>query len=196
MSFNYTFENMGRIGLDATDNTQRTVANSKYSEYMLSGFNSGVGLSSHVDFATQQPNIMFSGTARGTGLNGSVVDFDSLLMIKKEQTRALEKLQLFQRPFVTVPYLGRGSCNPDVESQLLHGEMITDRKSVATLADKTMSDYRTYASDDQMTARVNDPKNWVEEAALEGWVRGGVNSRYMANDETVKKEHRPRDRSF
>ena len=196
MSFNYTFENMGRIGLDSTDNTQRTVANSKYSEYMLSNYNGGVGLSSHVDFATQQPNIMFSGTARGTGLNGSVVDFDSLLMIKKEQDRALEKLQLFQRPFATVPYLGRGSCNPDVESQLLHGEMITDRKSVATLADKTMSDYRTYASDDQMTARVNDPKNWVEEAALEGWVRGGVNSRYMANDENLKKEHRPMDRSF
>jgi hypothetical protein len=196
MSFNYTFENMGRIGLDSTDNTQRTIANSKYSEYMLSDYNSSLGLSSHVDFATQQPNIMFSGIAHGSGLNGSVVDFDSLLMINKEQSRSLEKLQLFQRPFVTVPYLGRGSCNPDVESQLLHGEMVSDRKSVSTIMEKSMAGYSTYASDDNMVSRVNDPKNWVEESALEGWVRGGINSRYMAGDENLKKEHRPFDKSF
>ena len=196
MSFNYTFENMGRIGLDSTDNTQRTIANSKYSEYMLSDYNSSLGLSSHVDFATKQPNIMFSGIAHGSGLNGSVIDFDSLLMINKEQSRSLEKLQLFQRPFVTVPYLGRGSCNPDVESQLLHGEIVSDRKSVSTIMEKSMAGYSTYASDEHMVSRVHDPKNWVEESALEGWVRGGINSRYMSGDENLKKEHRPFDKSF
>ena len=193
---NYFFDNLGRIGADETDNTQRTTSNTKFSNYMLSNYQNEFLSNSHVNFAVQQPNIMFSGIIHGKGLSGSVVDFDSQLLIKTENERPLEKLQLMQRPFITVPYLGRGSCNPTLESQLQQGEIVSDKKSVNTISEKTFSQYTIYHSDDKMVQRANDPSHYIEEFALDGWIRGGMASREMSTDYNLKNTHRPSDRSF
>lgn len=176
----YFFNNMGRIGNDDTDRTQKTMLNTRYSNYMLSNYASDVATDSHVLFATQQPSVMFSGVAHGGGLSGSVIDNDSLLLIKKKEDRPLERLQLMQRPFATVPYMGRGYGNPNVESQLQQGEMVTDRKSVSTIMEKTFTDYTLFVSDLDMANRVQNFN--VEETAMEGWVRGGIASRELSYD--------------
>jgi len=175
----YFFNNMGRIGNDETDKTQKTMLNTRYSNYMLSNYSSDITSDSHVLFATQQPSVMFTGVAHGGGLNGSVIDFDSRLMIKKTEGRPLEKLQLMQRPFLTVPYMGRGYGNPNIESQLQQGEMVSDKKSVSTVMEKSFAtDYSLFVSDADMASRVQNFH--VEESAMDGWVRGGVASREMS----------------
>jgi len=184
---NYFFDKAGRIGADETDNTQRTVSNTKFANYMLSNYVSETLSNSHVQFATQQPSVMFSGTTLGKGLNGSIIDVDSLLLLNSENERPLEKLQLMQRPFVTVPYLGRGSCDPSLESQLLQGEIVSEKKSASTLSEKSLSGYTIYPSDDNMVQRVQNPKNTIEEAALNGWVRGGAASREMSGDSSFRR---------
>ena len=146
---------------------------------------------SHVNFATNQPAVMFSGIARGTGLIGSAVEAESILKLKTEQDHAVEKLQLFQRPFATVPYLGRGSCDPTIESQLLLGEMVSDKKSASTIMDKSFAKYALYPTDKKMEDRVTNAANNVEEAALDGWVRGGMTTREMSNNDIMKKNNRP-----
>jgi len=173
----YFFNNMGRIGDDETDKTQKTLTNTRYSNYMLSNFTSDMDSGSHVVFATQQPSMMFSGIAHGAGLSGSVIDNDSLLLIKKKEDRPLERLQLMQRPFATVPYMGRGYGNPNIESQLQQGEMVSNRKSVSTITDKS-SDYSLFASDQDMVSYMDNFD--VEETAMNGWVRGGAPSREMS----------------
>jgi hypothetical protein len=193
---NYFFDRMGRIGADTTDNTQRTVSNTKFANYMLSNYY-GENLSdSHVNFATQQPNVMFSGITWGKGLSGSVIDVDSLLLINSEKERPLEKLQLMQRPFATVPYLGRGSCNPTIESQLQQGEIVSDKKSVSTIMEKSFCGYTLFPSDDSMVQKANDASNKVEELAMNGWVRGGMASREMAADTDFRKNSRPNDSGY
>ena len=193
---NYFFNSTDRIGSDMTDNTQRNSSNVRFANYMLSSFNNDNLSDSHVNFATQQPSVMFSGIAHGSGLNRNVIDVDSLLTLKTDNERPLEKLQLFQRPFATVPYLGRGSCNPTIESQLQQGEMISDRKSVSNVSEKSHSEYFLYSSDSKLSDRVKDTKYTVEESALDGWVRGGIASRELSNDELTKKSHRPSDKSY
>jgi hypothetical protein len=173
----YFFNNMGRIGDDETDKTQKTLLNTRYSNYMLSNFTSDIASDSHVVFATQQPSVMFNGIARGYGLNGSVVDSDSLLLLKKKEDRPLERLQLMQRPFATVPYMGRGYGNPNIESQLQQGEMVSDRKSVSTVVEKP-SNYSLFVSDEDMERNVQNYH--VEETVMDGWVRGGAPSREMS----------------
>lgn len=187
----YLFNNAGRIGADVTDQSQRNVYNTRFANHTLADYFSDKTTDSHVKFATKQPVVMFSGTTHGSGLHGSVVDDESMLHLKAEQDHSVEKLQLFQRPFVTVPYLGRGSCDPTLESQLLHGEMVTDRKSTSTIMDKSFSQYALYPTDKKMEDRVNNAANYVEEAALEGWVRGGMSTREMSTDEIMKKNNRP-----
>lgn len=163
----FTFNNMGRIGVDST---QRNMSNTRYAEYTTDAL---FGEDSHVQFATSAPTINFRGTVGG-GLPGSSVDFDSLLMIKADQQRAFEKLQLIQRPFATVPYLGRGAIDPALESQLRTGEAASERKSVSQASENT---YAEYPIMDSVKDRVTNPTFSVEESALDGWVRGGQASR-------------------
>ena len=163
----FLFNAMGRIGLDST---QRNLSNTRYAEYTLDGVHNG---DSYVQFATSAPTINFRGTVGG-GLPGSAVDFDSLLMIKAEQQRAFEKLQLVQRPFATVPYLGRGAIDPALESQLRQGEAASERKSESSGSEMTHVEYPIM---DSVKDRVTNPTFSVEEAALDGWVRGGQASR-------------------
>jgi len=163
----FLFNAMGRIGLDST---QRNLSNTRYAEYTLDDVQNS---DSYVQFATSAPTINFRGTVGG-GLPGSAVDFDSLLMIKAEQQRAFEKLQLVQRPFATVPYLGRGAIDPALESQLRQGEAASERKSESSSSETTHVEYPIM---DSVKDRVTNPTYSVEEAALDGWVRGGQASR-------------------
>ena len=162
----FLFNNISRIGFDES---QRTLSNTRYSNYTVDSL---FGDDSHVQFATSAPTINFRGTVGG--LPGSAVDFDSLLMIKADQQRAFEKLQLIQRPFATVPYLGRGAIDPALESQLRNGQSASERKSVSTAVETT---YVEYPIMDSVKDRVTNPTYSVEESALDGWVRGGQASR-------------------
>ena len=99
----------------------------------------------------------------------------------------MEKLQLFSRPFVTVPYLGKGSCDPALESRLQQGEPVTEKKSVSTIMEKSFGAYSLYPTDSKMENQVKDASHTVEEAAMEGWVRGGMSTREMTSDEQSRR---------
>jgi hypothetical protein len=185
------FNNMGHLGFDSVDETQKNVSNTRFATWTLSNYFSQNVSDGHVNFATEIPTVMFSGTALGPGINGSLVDVDSRLVINKEHERPLEKLSLVERPFLTVPYLGRGSCDPALESQLQQGEIVSDKKSVSTVMEKSFSNYSLYPLDSKMQEHVNNPANSVEELAMNGWVRGGMLTRNMSSDEDYKKNNRP-----
>ena len=187
----YTFNNTDRIGSDSTDQTQRNISNTQSSNYMLSDYFSKNLSDQHVKFAVQQPMMSFISLANGNGIGGHVVDNESNQLLKTEQERALEKLQLFERPFKTVPYLGRGSCDPALESQLQQGEMMGEKKSVSTIMEKSFADYSLYPTDNKMEKQVSDASHTVEEAALDGWIRGGASTRDMSTYESMKQNNRP-----
>jgi hypothetical protein len=166
------FNMMDRLGMDSS---RRNESNTKYATYMLDNQFGNSKSDDHVKFATMNPNINFRGTLGG--LPGSAVDYDSLLLIKTDQERSFERLQLHQRPFLTIPYLGRGATDPVMESRLLQGEVSTDKKSVSTIMDKPYTEQKDFPMMDSLKDRVSNPVFSVEEAALNGWVRGGQSSR-------------------
>jgi hypothetical protein len=179
-SFDYIFNKNDRIGLDQVDNTQRNLQNTRFATHMLSNYFSETIPKNDIAFASNQPTMVLNGVANGQGLNGNIIDYDSLLTIRTDQERPLDKLQLNPRPFVTVPYLGRGSCNPDLESQLLQGESVFEKKGVSTIMDKSFMKYTMYP--DMQGSAIHS--NMVEESALDGWVRGGIPTRDI-NDNIV-----------
>jgi hypothetical protein len=144
---------------------------------MLSSYFSESLTDDTINFASNQPTVNIYGLVSGDGLNGKIVDDDSELIINVRQERPLEKLQLMPRPFLTIPFLGRGSCSTDLESKLQQGENIYEKKSVSTIMDKSFMPYMTlYPTKDQEDRR-NDPKHQIEESALDNWVRGGASTR-------------------
>jgi hypothetical protein len=183
----YTFNNTARIGADSTDQSQRNGANTHYANYMLTDHFSSTLSDHHVQFAIQQPTMNFNGLANGNGIHNAAVDKESMLKLKPTEDRPLEKLQLFSRPFVTVPYLGRGSCDPALESQLQQGEPVTEKKSVSTIMEKSFGAYSLYPTDSKMENQVKDASHTVEEAAMEGWVRGGMSTRETPNSEIARR---------
>jgi hypothetical protein len=137
-SNDYYFYNIDSLKNDNIDKTQRNIMNTKFSNYYLGNYYSGQSSTNdnHVDFATQEPNIFFNGGPNGLPPR-SLIDIDSTLLIKTTEERSLEKLNLNARLFVTIPYLGRGSVDPDVESALLQGESSLQPKSVGTIMEKS-----------------------------------------------------------
>jgi hypothetical protein len=176
------FNGFDRIGSDQIDMPQKNLQNTRFTNYMLSPFTpSSSTENSHIDFATQNM-IISSGTARGRGISGSVIDTDSALMLSKEHERHYEKLQLNERLFKTVPYLGRGSCNPVLESQLLQGDVVSDKKSTSTVMDKSFLGYSMHILDDDMTGKTTNADHLIQEMALKDWMRGGGSARDEAHE--------------
>ena len=186
----YLFNNLGRIGADSTDATQRNLSNTRYANYVLYDYNGGGDTrAQHVDFAVQQPTLMFTGMAHGAGLSGSEVQVESDLFFRDRVTRSDHKLSLYSRPFVTVPYLGRGWADPSIESHLQQGQNVRDMKSVATIMENSFMSRALYPVDDI-------PKNdmvlhqsrgqAIDDLVMNGWVNGGVDSRILTHDEMKK----------
>jgi hypothetical protein len=174
---NYTFHQSGRLGNDTSDQSQKTMQNNTYLNAVLSNYHPETSSNQHIDFATNYPGIMANTSARGNGLGMFSIENESNLLWKSEGQRPLEKLQLYPRSFLTVPYLGRGSCDPTLESQLFQGENVRGKKSVSTVMEQNFMPLDKYPLDDDKRAFANNAKYSVEELALDGWVRGGKSTR-------------------
>ena len=174
--------NTGRIGLDTSVQSQRDTLNTKHQDYYTSNYFTDPAAGRHIDFASAFPTM----TTAGSNLGGSVVDESSKLAFSGvEQTRSLEKLQNQTRAFITIPYLGRGSCDPKLETQLLQGERSNEKKSVGTIMSKSFMDYRTNPADEQAL-----PENRLEDLAMNGWVRGGEITRKIGGDDHYSQKSR------
>jgi hypothetical protein len=92
------------------------------------------------------------------------------------------KIDLFQRPFATVPYLGRGSVDPVLEAQIQQGELFTNKRSITRLPEKSYLKYTNTPLLPDIKERLSNPSYCVESVASDGWIRGGIPSRELTRD--------------
>lgn len=179
---NFTFDNLSRIGDDVCYQDQETVQNIQACNYTLQNyFADDCTMRKPIDLATTQPGIMYNGPS-GVGSGGCVVDASSKLLLGGLVTHPRCKIDLFQRPFATVPYLGRGSVDSILESQIQQGELLTNKRSVTRLPEKSYLKYTSTPLLSDIKDRVTNPAYCVEGVASEGWIRGGVPSRELTRD--------------
>jgi hypothetical protein len=57
--------------------------------------------------------------------------------------------------------------------------------------EKSFAPYSLYPTDSKMEERVNNASSVVQEAALDGWLRGGMTTRDMSMDPKMKQNNRP-----
>jgi len=175
----YKFHQSDRIGNDQSDRSQSNIQSSAYLNSVISNYSSDKMSNTSINFATQYPGMMSSGTIGGLGLGGTRIEDESNLLLKNDSQRPLEKLQLFPRTFLTVPYLGKGSCDPTLESQLMQGENVRGKKSVSTVMEQNFNPLDKYPLDENKRSKASEAKYSIEELALDGWVRGGQATREM-----------------
>lgn len=175
----FTFENMSRINNDECCISQTDIQNSGYANYMLQNyFASDCSMKTPISLATSQPGVFYSG-GYNVGAGGCNIDNSSELQIGSIQTNSKCRLDLFHRPFATVPYLGRGSVNPVMEAQIQQGEMLVNKRSVNNLSEKSYIKYYQTPLLASVKERMN---NSVVSDSEHGYTRGGIPSRELTRD--------------
>ena len=181
----YTFDNMSRMGDDECNLSQRNVQNAEFGSYPLQNyFIQYCGMKKPIEFATSQPNVFFNGGfGNSCGAGGCNINSDSNLKIGSIQTHPKCRISLYQRPFVTVPYLGRGPHHPLLESKLQQGTYMTNTKSCnATSEISFFHQYEDLVP--SLKATIQNPSNLVESSAAKGWIRGGLPTRDLVRDQS------------
>jgi hypothetical protein len=185
----YTFENMSRIGLDSCCVDQDTIQDIASCNYMTTNyFATDCSMKKPIDLATSQPGVMYNG-GYGSGAGGCNINESSNLQIGTIQTHPRCRIDLFHRPFATVPYLGRGSVNPIMESQIQQGEQIVNKKSTNPLTEINFIKYYQTPLLPAVQQRINNPANQIESVASDGWIRGGIPSRELTRDNDYFNKH-------
>ena len=178
--YDYNFYQTARIGDDKTDVSQRTLQNSEYANYLLDTFRPAGPMASPIDFATSQPNINFKGSHQ-ISVGGSNIDESSQLLLSN-MSKPKCRISLNQRPYSTVPYLGRGKCDAVLESQIQQGDFAFNKKSINPSSEVSYLQYSQTPMLPMLKATICNPANLVESSAAEGWIRGGLPSRELARD--------------
>ena len=188
-TYNYTFDRLTRLGDDTCYNTERTKQNTSFGSYTTTNyFVQYCGLKQPIKFATQQPGVFVNGGFGNSGAGGCNIDVDSDMTIGTIQTHPKARISLFERPFATVPYLGRGPCRPVEESRLQQGDYITNKKSCNTISELEYENQYVPLIP-SLKATITNPNNLVEGVAAKGWIRGGLPSRELVRDRDYLQSH-------
>ena len=117
----------------------------------------------------------------GFGANNADIDAESVLKNQPEfkNNRCLIRAQA--RPFLSVPFMGAGRGNSDVESMLLHAEQVRQGKECGTISEKGF-DGVFEPLIKTVRDNIQEPKHLVQEVAANGWIRGGIPSRAYVRD--------------
>lgn len=188
--YDYTFNNLTRLGSDECDKSQRNVQNANASNYMLNQFRPECPMKSSFELALSQPNVNYRGSHQ-MGIGGCNVDESSELLLSS-LSRPRCKLSLLQRPYASVPYLGRGRSDVVLESQIQQGDLANNRKSITKLTEVSHMKYSNTPMIPSLKSNITNPANLIEGVAAEGWIRGGLPSRDLVkdNDHTNSKKNR------
>jgi hypothetical protein len=177
---NFNFYQTSRLGDDKTDLSQRTLQNSDYANYLLDSFRPSCPMNSAIDFATSQPNVNYKGSYNISVGGSNIAESSKLLINDLSKTKC--RISLMERPYLTVPYLGRGKCDPILESQIQQGDFANNKKSINPSSEVCYSAYYNTPMLPSLKATINNPNNLIESSAAEGWIRGGLPSRELARD--------------
>lgn len=160
------FKQTGRIGNDLCDLSQRNLQNNATLSYLVEPVQP---TSSGLHFGLE--NQMQVKTAHSsTGLTSGLI------------TKPKMKISLQSRQFLTVPYLGKGRQDVDLETQLRTHKWEQNKKTVNPSSEKNYTEYYQTPMIDDLKSKISNPKYLVEEAANKEWRRGGQSSRDLARE--------------
>jgi hypothetical protein len=118
----------------------------------------------------------------GYGLNNRAIDADSMLRNQPVFNSAKCNIRNQSRPYLTVPFMGNGRGNSDIESRLLHSEQVRLGKECGTVTEQFFD--QQYTPQIPLLAKyIQNPNNLIQEVASGGaWQRGGIPTREYIRD--------------
>ena len=117
----------------------------------------------------------------GFGANNAAIDAESVLRNQPIFNSHKCNIRNQSRPYLTVPFMGNGRGNADIESRLFHAEQVRLGKECGTVTEQFFD--QQYTPQIPLLAKfIQNPNNLVQEVAAPGWIRGGIPSRQYIRD--------------
>ncbi len=118
----------------------------------------------------------------GFGVNNASIDADSMLRNQPIFNSHKCNIRNQSRPFLTVPFMGNGRGNADIESRLLHSEQVRLGKECGTVTEQFFD--QQYTPQIPFLAKyIQNPNNLIQEVASGGgWLRSGIPTRQYIRD--------------
>jgi hypothetical protein len=110
-----------------------------------------------------------------------VVDDSSKLRIGLQKRFPKCNQQLFERPYLTVPYMGKGELKVDQDSELKFSEDTKIKKSSNVLSGVTIPNYFTNLLP-YLEYNIQNPIHLIQESVDPSWIRSGAPSRLIVRD--------------
>lgn len=175
----FVFNNMSRIGTDDYNFTQENLMNKSHLGYNTTNF-SELNDNKVINLASSHPTMNMKGGFQ-VSPNGGNIDENGEVMNSK-LTNLNFKINLQERTFKTVPYLGRGNVDVGMENDLRKGDTLREKKSAVKINETCQVNVDKYPMQKKLKSGLNS-KRMVEESAAKGWVRGGLPSREIYKNE-------------
>ena len=153
-----TFNNMSRVGNDMCGISQRNLQNTKNNNYILENYKTSCLMNDTIHVATSQPDIFYKG-GHQVGAGGCNIDKNTDLMHAKI-TRQKERNTLYERQFLTVPYLGRGKNDPALETNIQRGDYSLNTKTNILTSEQTHLNHRHYPLIPSLQSTITNPSNF------------------------------------
>jgi len=134
------------------------------------------------NIAYQQPVLQ---AVAGYGWSAAHINADSQLRLHAVQTNSPHcpiRSRTQARPFVTVPYMGRGKGEAFLESRLQQSAFIRQSKDCGSISGEFYSNQFTPLLPN-VAENIQNPVHLIPEVASVGWVRAGIPSRQFMRDQ-------------
>lgn len=181
----FTFNILDDITNDDYNQTQEAIMNRQFSSYQTTNFHDRTDIQATL-LGSSVPAMNFDGGAYGP-VSSKEMDVSNRIRSSLITNNGM-KITLQERPYLTVPYLGRGSVDVDLENRMRFGEYVKDRKSYLLADEKNTSYVTEDAMLDSLKNTITNPNNLVEESADSNWRRGGDVTQNHYKDEYFKYE--------
>ena len=187
ISNKFNIQQLSKLNEDNCYKKVRTKTSQKSGIYHTSNFHDYICEAPTVlETSLQQPNIIHKDGYGWTSMNGCNIDNDSKLRNAKNLTNKRCINQLLERPFKTIPYMGRGMGNICIESKLLPSEDTFQNKSCNNLSGIYIDRFIPQIPCIRNT--IQNPKNIIPEDNDKTWVRGGQPSRQVIRNKNYLKK--------
>jgi hypothetical protein len=131
-----------------------------------------------IERATCEPTINFKD---GLGKSTRNIDLDSKVTFSKVKYERKHQKQLHERPFRTMPYIGRGTHKVNDESRIISSETTRQKKQCGSMAGVSIENFFTPLVP-SILATVQNNKHIIPEDSKQDWVRGGMSTRNIIKD--------------
>jgi hypothetical protein len=112
-----------------------------------------------ISTAMRQPGMQYKG-GNGVSHDGKNIDVSSKLSLGSTLDITYGPLNLMPRPFLSVPYLGRGTVNPDIEIEMRKGLQYSNKKTTTNSSEKSYINLKYTPLLDEVQTQLSNPDRY------------------------------------